>query len=215
MAILYSIAKTESGKLIKAAEAEKGPLYFCPHCNTTLVLKKGQKKRPHFAHKSLSPNCKPETALHYGFKTLLAEKIRGHLDRNQALDIAWDCKACGSRHSGNLLRKAVAVELEHDLKVCRPDIALLDDRGKVIAAIEVIVTHSPEQSTLDYFRSNNIALVCFELKSDEDVSRLERSTLKPDNVEVCRNPKCNQCGRHMPNHPVALLLSAVHRISNT
>ena len=79
--ILYSVAYTQEGHLIKAANAQKRQPYTCPNCNRNLILRSGKIKRPHFAHKTLSVNCSPETALHYIFKTLLCKKIQQHLER--------------------------------------------------------------------------------------------------------------------------------------
>ena len=66
--LLYTIAKNEQGLFIKANEAEKGNDFFCPVCSSDLILRKSGNtgkgaKRPHFAHKSLTPNCTPETAV--------------------------------------------------------------------------------------------------------------------------------------------------------
>jgi len=194
--ILYSIGRTSLGQLIKAVDAEKGVPYACPACSQDLVLRRGMRKRPHFAHKVLSPNCTPETALHYGFKTLLFSRIQRYLDQQLPLELQWHCSACGGEHRGNLLKKAVAAKLEHDLGGCQPDIALLDEHGSTVAVIEVIVTHAPEKLTLDYYRNHHIAVVSYKLESDEDINRLDAQILKPDSVDVCSNPKCSKCGKH-------------------
>ena len=194
--ILYSVAYTPEGHWIKAANAQKGQSYICPNCNRYLILRRGKIKRPHFAHKTLSVNCTPETALHYIFKILLHEKIQHYLETNLPLDIKWNCEYCPNPHTGNLLKKAVQVKLEHNLGVCKPDIALLDKDNKVIAAIEVVVSHSPEQSTLDYYELNKIVLIQYILTTDEDISRLNNPLIEPDKVALCRNPKCNNCGSY-------------------
>ena len=85
--ILYSIAETSTGQLINAIDADKESAYVCPACKQPLLFRKGLKKRPHFAHKVLTPNCTAETALHYSFKTLLYDKIKKHLDLDLALGI--------------------------------------------------------------------------------------------------------------------------------
>lgn len=109
----------------------------------------------------------------------------------------WDCPACGGVHTGNLLKKAVKVRLEHDLGTCQPDIALLDEQDCTVAVVEVIVTHAPEQTVLDYYKNNHIAVVSYKLQSDEDVNRLDAATLTPDSVDVCGNPKCSKCDNYM------------------
>jgi competence CoiA-like predicted nuclease len=65
--ILYTVAKDIDGNLIKASDAEKGKDFFCPVCKTDLILRKSDNigkgaKRPHFAHRSLSPNSFPATS---------------------------------------------------------------------------------------------------------------------------------------------------------
>lgn len=72
--ILYTVAIDNDGNLIKANDAEKGNVFFCPVCKTDLILRKSGKtgkgtKRPHFSHRKLIPNCTPETALHYSYKS--------------------------------------------------------------------------------------------------------------------------------------------------
>lgn len=195
--ILYSIAEDLNRKLIQAHVANKDNSYFCPFCKQELILRKGIKKRAHFAHKALSPNCSPETALHYIFKIKLFEKIRLAIVKGEFLKIQWQCSNCHEVHSGNLLKKVSQVALEYDLDFCRPDIALLDNENKVIAAIEIIVTHSPEAKVLDFYKENDIVYVSYNLKSDEDCNRLEDDVLKPDNVDLCVNPKCPHCGKRM------------------
>ena len=192
--ILYSIATTSTGQMVNANDAEKGIDYSCPLCGNPFILRKGTKKRPHFAHKNLSPNCTPETALHHSFKNLLAKKIQEHIDNKEALEIRWKCGKCHDYHSGNLLKKAVEVKVEHDLGSCRPDIALLNNKGDVVAVIEVIVTHAPEQKTLDFYEENKIAVVPFTLKSDEDINLLNRSIIETDKLDLCTHPKCSTCG---------------------
>ncbi len=197
--ILYTVAKTETGELIKAAQAEKGNAFFCPVCNTELLLRKSgntgkNSKRPHYAHKALTANCTPETALHFSFKTLLAKKLQQLIDENLPLQFFWLCKYCDGQHEGNLLKKIKSVKVEHDLAICRPDIALLDKEQKVFAVIEVVVTHKPEEKVLEFYKSSNIIVIQINLSSDKDIDELERKISNPDLVSTCFNPKCSTCG---------------------
>lgn len=199
------MGRTSAGQLIKAVDAEKGTQCACPVCGQDFVLRKGTRKRPHFAHKALSPNCTPETALHYGFKTLLFSKIQDHLDQKLPLEMQWHCSECEGVHTGNLLKKVIAVKLEHNLGVCQPDIALLDEHSRTVAVIEVAVTHATEESALNYYKSSRIAVVSYELESDEDINRLDTPILEPDSVDVCKNPKCSKCGNHMPRKRLLII----------
>jgi hypothetical protein len=198
--ILYTVATDKDGNLVKANDAEKGNNYFCGVCKGDLILRKSGKtgkgtKRPHFSHRALTPNCTPETALHYSFKNLLANKIQNHISTNQSLPISWECKFCGVNHSGNLLKKITALKVEHNLKVCQPDIALLNAEEKVYAVIEVVVTHKPEENVVKYYKDNHIILIQINLKSDKDIDNLEGKITQPDYVGTCYNPKCKVCGQ--------------------
>lgn len=200
-AILYTIARDKSGTLIKANAAEKGNEYFCPVCDTELILRKSGKtgkgtKRPHYAHRALTPNCTPETALHYLFKNLLGDKIKQHITSQTPLPISWECKYCYDRHSGNLLKKATSVRVEHNLTICQPDIALFATDGSVFAVIEVVVTHKPEESVLKFYNENNIILIQINLTSDVDIENLDSKIANPDFVATCFNPKCKRCGQY-------------------
>ena len=203
--ILYSIATTSTGQMVNANDAEKGIDYTCPLCKQPFILCKGKRKRPHFAHKNLSPNCNPETALHYSFKNLLCEKIQEHIDKKEPLEIKWKCGKCHEFHSGNLLKKAVQVKVELDLGSYRPDIALLEQNGKTIAVIEVVVTHSPEQKALEFYKQNKITVVSYVLKTDEDISRIESPILEPDRVDLYTNPRCPKCHYEMAKRHLLLV----------
>ena len=99
----------------------------------------GQKyhRRNHFAHKGNSENHCSESFLHKLFKDRCAELLRDKISKNENQYFEWECEKCYEHHSGNLLRKAVSVVTEYDLGVCKPDIALLDNNGKVVIVIEV------------------------------------------------------------------------------
>lgn len=199
--LLYTVAIDKDGKLIKANDAEKGNDFFCPVCKTDLILRKSGKtgkgtKRPHFAHRALTPNCTPETALHYSFKNLLADKLQHHITTQTPLPFSWNCEFCGIEHIGNLLKKVKAVKVEHNMTVCQPDIALFDNEEKVFAVVEVVVTHKPEENVLKYYNDNNIILIQINLTSDKDIDELENKISRPDKIGICFNPKCKTCGHY-------------------
>lgn len=198
--ILYTIAYDVNGELICAEDAEKGERYACPGCAGVVVPRRSVQqikgaKRPHFAHLVKSPNCEPESVLHFGFKRLLAKRIQGHLERGEALPFKWDCDHCALEHEGNLLKKAFSVREEHSLGSCRPDIVLLTEQGLPVWALEVVVTHPPEQATLTYYKDHGIALAVFKLEGDADLRRVDAPILFPNAVDQCVNRRCKKCNR--------------------
>lgn len=208
--ILYTVAQKVDGEHVFAPNAEKSHSYYCPHCNGEFVLRKSgnvgkNSKRPHFAHKILTPNCTPETALHFLFKKLLATRIQNHIDSGTPMFFSWDCQFCNSMHSGNLIKKAKEVKLEHNLKTCIPDIILIDNNDKIFAAIEIVVTHKPEPETIKYYKENNIILIQFNLISGEAIEKFEETISKPDKLTYCSHPKCKKCNNHKSSNAMTIV----------
>lgn len=200
--ILYSVAIDPTGGLVLAYNAIKGLEYRCHQCDSQLILRKSGKigknsKRPHFAHKTLTPNCTPETALHFSFKNLLYNKIVDCLKSDTEINFNWDCNYCTDNHKGKLLKKIKDVRLEHNLEVCRPDIALLNADGNVFGVIEVVVTHKPEPQVIKYYKENNIILIQIYLNDDRDILLIDEKIEHPDFVAYCFNPKCKKCGNYL------------------
>lgn len=204
--VLYSTALTQAGDLVTTETAEKGEVYVCPICQSEMLLRLGEKKRHHFAHKALTENCTPESVLHYSFKRVLAEHIEKHIQLHEPLQITWHCNECWEEHTGNLVKKAVRVQIEYNLGTCQPDIALLDKNGRVIAVIEVVVTHEPEEKVLDYYDQKGIGVVIFRLKSEADLGRIALS-MHPDSVFSCLNPKCKRCGERTNRKDLIIIQS--------
>lgn len=195
--ILYSIAKDQEGNWINASDAEKGQKFSCLVCGDELVLRKSGRegpgsKRPHFAHKADTPNCSPETALHFAFKTLLAERLRRGIKLRSKLIFSWVCQYCHVSHFSELLERARTVVLEYNMGICKPDLAILDENGVVFAVIEVVVTHQPEKTVKEYYKQNNIILIQFSLKSDLELNNFDERVTCPDMVNYCQNPKCSR-----------------------
>jgi len=104
-----------------------------------------------------------------------------------------------------LLKRTAHAEEEYSLGTCKPDIGLIGKEGNVVAAIEIVVTHSPEHSTIEYYKAKKIPLIVFILKSDTELSRVSEEILKPDIVDVCLNPKCPKCNDYMPRIKILII----------
>ncbi len=206
MKLLLPFAYDCDGNLVKIDDAVKGQKYTCPTCGAELSLKiskipPGQKyhRRNHFAHKGNSENHCSESFLHKLFKDRCAELLRDKVSKNENQYFEWECEKCNEHHSGNLLRKAVSVVTEYDLGVCKPDIALLDNNGKVVIVIEVVVTHRPEPEVLEYYDKQKIACLQIVVDNFIDCDYVEEKLSSPNNVNLCPNPICDKCGQVMHN----------------
>ena len=201
MKLLLPYAHDINGNLVHIDDAQKGQKYTCPNCGVELLLKiskipEGQKyhRRNHFAHKGNSDNHCSESFLHKLFKEKCAEYIREKISAQEDLFFEWECEKCYEDHKGNLLKKAVEVVTEYDLGVCKPDIALLDEAGKVVIVVEVVVAHKPEPGTLQYYDDNKIACLQINVEDFLDCENIAHKLSHPDRVNLCPNPICEKCG---------------------
>jgi hypothetical protein len=199
--IQYATALDGSGSLVHVENAVKGARYLCPMCNEQFILRKSGKtgsgsRRSHFSHNKLTPNCTPEGVLHLSFKKMLIEQLdRSRLEK-VPFAISWNCPTCNGGNSGNLLERVTYIREEFSLGLCRPDIALLDGHERVIIAIEIVVTHKPEETTQLYYRENGIVLVQINLESEDDLTRVGEIARNPSIVVFCTNHACSDRDRH-------------------
>ena len=194
--ILYTIAVDKNNQFVNANDAKKGEIFSCPVCKTELILRKsGSKKkgakRPHFAHKT-AHNCKPESYLHYIFKTFLADKLKALISKNVSFQFTWECLLCEQEHSEDLLKGIKTIEVEYYLNICRPDIALLNEKGKIVTAIEIVVTSPPKERVLEYYKNEKINFIQIDVNSEQDIEEIKTKMEKPTKVNYHSKNKCTK-----------------------
>lgn len=183
------------GRLTHVSKAVSGRKCgcFCVVCGEPLVAKKGESRQPHFAHDKES-ECKAETALHRIGKLLIKERVDLAIATGSEIPLRWACPYCNENHEANLLKKARRCELEHPIATARADVVLLDSYDIAYAALEIVVTHMPEEATEQIYKKNNIRLLRFDLKSEADLLKLTAPEgVRPDFVDHCVMPRCPGC----------------------
>jgi hypothetical protein len=165
----------------------------CLVCNSPLIARKGQIKRPHFAHWR-QVDCNPETVIHQLGKRLLNDSIQSALTSNQPLNLEWKCTYCGDLHPGNLLKRARVVHIERSFGSCRPDIAVCETNDKPIAFLEVVVTHPPDDTVLNFCRKHGVEIFEFHVQSETDLEQIKSSApLVATSGTYCPKQKCSNC----------------------
>lgn len=182
-------------KIIHISEVESGRQIncLCPACKTRLIARKGNLRQHHFAHDT-GTNCNEESALHWFGKQFLFDAIQRALAEGRPFPMEWICNQCHRKHDGNLLKKAASVMLEQVYGEVRPDLLLKDATGKPIVAIEIIVTHAPEQSAREFYTKQDIAIVEVRIENGTTLEALkDLRELKPEAVSICTRKKCPDC----------------------
>ena len=171
------------GRLVTPEDAEKGTTYCCPGCGSRLVLRKGQKKRPHYAHKATT-ECSGESAMHSAAKLLIASLIsEGDVP---VLDLR--CWSCRQTFSVPFPRdRELRPSVEHLVDGGRiVDVALLDGE-EVALAVEVLMT-----SAVTKEKAADLTMPWIELEAE---AILENPTHWKPTQHRLRVSRCRLCRR--------------------
>lgn len=145
---------------------QKRPEVFCPLCQRLVTLKLGKQRAHHYAHQpeDYCASSNPETALHLNTKFYIYTQLL----TAQKIYLEEKClnQYCKNSYKNLWLQNWDKVEIEFYTDNYKPDIAILSNH-KVIAAIEVVVTHPVDEVKAEYFKKNNISWI--EIDGDESV----------------------------------------------
>jgi predicted RNA-binding Zn-ribbon protein involved in translation (DUF1610 family) len=157
------LAFNSSQEIVKPTDASKDETYYCPGCGDVLILRKGTKKIPHFAHMA-SDNCSNETIIHSLAKKSIAEVVDRFISSTSpSPKVKRRCSVCGDLHEQNLPQTVTAVSIERILKTGFVADVALSSNDEVLAAIEVRVTHEVPED-----KAKSIGLPFIEV-SGEDI----------------------------------------------
>ena len=182
--LFQTIAQDSKGNRITADEAVRGEDFFCPSCKGAMILRRGEIKIAHFAHKNLTPNCNPETVLHKLGKEKVKHILDNHLDNKEPLTAGFMCNQCYGMHYYDITERIQRVELERSLDMFRPDVSLVDLQDSTRAVIEIVVTHAPEPEVLKLYDRKNIIYLRINLSEYKDLESLEEKMQYINNGNV-------------------------------
>lgn len=133
-------------RLYDPEKAEKGKHYFCPACQDIVILRKGEIKTAHFAHKA-SETCNQETILHKTAKQRIVDVISdwksGKID---APVLKRTCEICRQSKDRPLPDKVKCAMLEYRMpNGFIVDVALMVE-NEPAAAIEIRVSHAVDEN---------------------------------------------------------------------
>jgi hypothetical protein len=147
------------GQIIEAEKAVPGQPHQCIGCGKAMLVRHGPKRRTHFAHTIEVENCQPETVLHQLGKLTVKSGIETALAQGREYPLKWRCSVCRQLHQGNLAISPRKILEEYFLEDIRPDLLAVSEKGKPLAAIEIIVSHEPELSTLEEYRRIKLPVI--------------------------------------------------------
>lgn len=145
------------GKLVSAVDALAEERYCCLGCAEPLVLRAGEYRVKHFAHK-VGSRCDGESTLHQIAKELVARVINEIENSEKELRLACNCRRCFKAFDFVLGRNAFdRAKNEVQEGVFRCDVMAY--RGdQAVLAIEVLNTHA-----VDYRKGQDLGVSWIEL----------------------------------------------------
>ena len=139
-------AYDDEKRLYDPHTAEKRKYYFCPACEDAVILRKGEIKTAHFAHKA-SETCNQETIIHIIAKQLIIDVILDwKMGRINAPILKRQCNICSEHTDQPMPDKVEQASLEHKVNNgFVVDVALIVE-NKPAAAIEIRVSHAVDEN---------------------------------------------------------------------
>ncbi len=136
------LAYAADGEVVTPDEATKGSEYRCPACHDLLILRAGEHKKRHFAHRA-SDTCTQETIIHICAKEAIRRSVvRWKLGRASPPAVVRTCRVCEDDVDQPLPSLVDTAVLEYR---CAEgyvvDVALLASE-EIRAAVEVRVAHA-------------------------------------------------------------------------
>lgn len=147
------LALDKDNKVVHAKDVDKGHTYICPTCNEEVILKKGNKKVHHFAHKNDTQcsNSDGESVVHKYFKDYVASL--------KEVD-----------YNGQIMEVTHAETEKRLTDGLIADVILILDNWKSIA-VEICYKHAKDDEHIQKYRDLN--LECYEIYVDMNAEQTD------------------------------------------
>ena len=166
--VAVPVAVDAGGRLARPEKADPGESYRCPGCGSEVVLRSGDKRRAHFAHRK-GESCSPDGVLHRSAKMRLVEVLDAWIDGSGPRPcISRDCRrhGCDGGVVQDLPGGITQVRAEMRLPSGRiGDVVLLRD-GVPVAVVEVLAT-----SRVGEVKSSALRIPWVELRARDILDR--------------------------------------------
>lgn len=185
------IAFSSTGSLVRPDEAKQGERYRCPGCSADVVLRRGERRRAHFAHRG-GEGCSAESALHRAAKHEVLRVVEEWKSTGGPRPcVSRPCPRYGC--DGGIVQD-LPDDVTHALAEVRLSEGMIADvvlyrAGEPAAVVEIVVT-----SRVDDRKARRFSVPWMELRGTEVLDRpywwvAEQDGLQPFTCSACEERK--------------------------
>ena len=156
-----------------------------------MLVKRGDIRQPHFAHKESIPCTDLNTALHKAAQALIIQSIDNARNNQKEYRLGYPCPVCGENISYNIAPVVTRIGQEETVvEGTRSDIALYRE-GRNPIIVEVVVTHELEPDTRDRYTESGLPV--FLIRPTWDNLGELKLSINTDNILNVTTTRCHSC----------------------
>ena len=175
--------------------------HYCFGCGGEMVLKQGEEREWHFAHKAGSVRCHSDNALHEAAKVIMLEAFRSAAEARKEYKVGYLCSGwerepnnCPNLLLMNVADRGASIESERTVVAgTRSDLVVTKADGKTPrVVIEITVTHDLESATRKKYEASGIPLIKVK-PSWAELNELQSRIVGYETLNISDKRLCGQC----------------------
>ena len=160
MGVQYPVARSRSHEAVHIKDAQRGRSHFCFGCDREMVIKRGDVRSPHFAHKAGFVQCEGDNTLHEAAKAFIRQGFLHAVATGGEYQVGYPCKGCETPISVNVAIEGASIDSEKTVvEGTRSDLVIFQPDGSPRIIIEIVVTHDLESDTKQRYKAANYPVV--------------------------------------------------------
>ena len=160
-----------------------------------MVIRRGPRRRPHFAHKAGFVQCEKDNALHEAAKAFICQGFIDAVTTGAEYQVGYPCEGCQTPIKVNVATKGASIASERMVvKGTRSDLAIFQPDGSLRVIIEIVVTHDLEDDTKQRYEEANYPVVTVKPSWDTLLDLLRAAMgSRILNVKDGKHRYCSDC----------------------
>lgn len=179
---------------VHISQAQRGEACYCFGCNGEMIMRRGEVKRHHFAHKPpLVHWCNGDNALHEAAKLNICEGFLEAVAQGRKYDVGFPCARCKATIRVNCAEPGAGIATEASVvQGTRSDLVIIRDSGERRVIVEIKVTHDLEEKTAEKYAAAQMPVVKVEPQW-EALSDLRSEAIGYLALNIRKGSLCSNC----------------------